>query len=262
MSVLEGILLGLIQGLTEFLPISSSGHLVIGETLLGVNAPGVAFEVVLHVATLVSVIVVYHARLRQLALGALRGDRDAMRFIGLLALATVPAGLVGALFEDAIERAFDAPAITGFMLLVTGVLLWSTRSRRSDLLVERPAPRLALGIGVAQAFAILPGISRSGATITAALWGRMSGEQAAEFSFLLSIPAIAGAAALQAPEIGDSWRTMGGAPLLAGFVAALVAGILAIRTLVWLLRRQAFYAFAYYVWIAGGLFLLTLALGR
>lgn len=260
MSLLDAILLGLIQGFTEFLPVSSSGHLVIGQTLLGVDAPGVAFEVLLHVATLLAVIIVYRARLWQLVAGAARGERDALVFVGLLVLATIPAGLVGVFFEDAIESAFGLPAITGIMLLVTGALLWSTRTRRPTIDVQRPTARLAVGIGVAQAFAILPGISRSGATITAGLWGRMPGERAAEFSFLLSIPAIAGAALLQAGEIGDSWQTTGGPPLLAGFLVALVSGVVAIRSLVWLLRRQAFHAFAYYVWAAGGLFLLFLAL--
>lgn len=260
MNLLDAILLGLVQGLTEFLPVSSSGHLVIGQTLLGVDSPGVAFEVVLHVATLLSVIIVYRARLWQLLVGAARGQRDALVFVGLLVLATIPAGLVGVFLEDAIEGAFGLPAITGFMLLVTGILLWSTRTRRPAADVQRPTARLAVGIGVAQAFAILPGISRSGATITAGMWGRLPGERAAEFSFLLSIPAIAGAALLQAGEIGESWRVTGGLPLVAGFLVALVSGVAAIRSLVWLLRRQAFHAFAYYVWGAGGLFLLFLAL--
>ena len=261
MSVLEAVILGIVQGLTEFLPVSSSGHLVIAEALLGVRAPGVAVEVVLHVATLLSVVIVYQQRLRQLARGALDRDHDAWRFIGLLALASVPAGLVGVFLEDQIERAFDAPAVTGVMLLVTGGMLWSTRRRRgAGSRAERPGAALALGIGIAQAFAILPGISRSGATITAGLWGRLPGERAAEFSFLMSIPAIAGAAVLQAAEIGESWRRVGGASLAAGFAAALVVGVLAIRTLVWLLRRQAFHAFAYYVWPVGALFLLYLAL--
>src|SRR5690606_9048850 len=162
-------------------------------------------------------------------------------------------------FEDAVERAFALPAITGIMLLITGGLLWSTRYRRPASDANGLSARLALGIGVAQAFAILPGISRSGATITAGLWGRLPGDRAAEFSFLLSIPAILGAAVFQADEIGESWRTTGGLPLVVGFFAALVAGVAAIRSLVWLLRRQAFYAFAYYVWAAGGLFLLFLA---
>lgn len=260
MSLLDAILLGLVQGLTEFLPVSSSGHLVIGQTLLGVDSPGVAFEVVLHVATLLSVIIVYRARLWQLVVGAARGQRDALVFVGLLVLATIPAGLVGLFLEDTIEQAFALPAITGIMLLVTGVLLWSTRFRQPASDADLPTARLAFGIGIAQAFAILPGISRSGATITAGLWGRLPGDRAAEFSFLLSIPAILGAALLQIGEIGESWQTTGGAPLVVAFFVALAAGIAAIRSLVWLLRRQAFYAFAYYVWAAGGLFLLFLAL--
>jgi len=258
MSLLDAIILGLVQGLTEFLPVSSSGHLVIAETLLDVPSTGIFVEVALHVATLLSVVIVYRARLAELAIGALRRDPDALRYVAMLILATVPAAVIGLTMKDAVERAFETPALTGFMLLFTGAFLWSTRYvGRPD--PDRPAgPKLALAMGFAQAFALLPGISRSGATITTALWGRASGVRAAEFSFLMSIPAIMGAAILEARNFGGTMSDVGGAPLLVAFLAALAAGILAIRSLVWLLRRQSFYAFAFYVWSAGILFLLLL----
>lgn len=274
MSIFEAIILGIVQGLTEFLPISSSGHLVMTDWLLGLQIPGVLLEVILHVGTLISVVIVYRARLFSLAVGAVRGDRDAWNYVLLLGLATLPAVVVGLFFKDAIESLFDTPAVTGWMLIVTGFLLFSTRWARKrapgpepDAAAEvegaeeavRPAHAspvgwaVALGMGVAQAFAILPGISRSGSTITTALWSRVDAVRAAEFSFLMSIPAIAGAAVLQLGELEG--LTIGWAPLAAGFLAALVAGVAAIQSLVWLLRRQAFHHFAYYLWPAGLLFL-------
>lgn len=274
MSILDAVILGIVQGLTEFLPISSSGHLVMTEYLLGISMPGVLLEVILHVATLLSVVIVYRQRLLGLVRGAFTGDRHAWRYILLLGLATVPAGLVGVFLKDTIEAAFDTPAVTGFMLLVTGMLLYSTRwaagtLEEPDAAAEvegaeaaGPAHAAPLGagmatvMGVAQAFAILPGISRSGSTITAGLWGGVAAVRAAEFSFLMSIPAIAGAAVLQAGDVGE--MTAGWLPLAVGFLAALVAGIVAIRSLVWLLRRQAFHHFAWYVWLVGVLFLTLL----
>jgi undecaprenyl-diphosphatase len=124
-SVLAAIILGLVQGLSEFLPISSSGHLVMAQWLLDVPAPGVVVEVVLHLATLLSVAIVYRAALARLATGSLRGDREQLRYLGLLAIASVPAASVGLGFESAIEAAFDRPELTGALLLVSGALLWS-----------------------------------------------------------------------------------------------------------------------------------------
>jgi undecaprenyl-diphosphatase len=254
----DAILLGLIQGFSEFLPISSSGHLVMGQYFLGVPSAGLFLEVALHVATLLSVVIVYRVRLLALAVGAVRREPEAWRYILLLGLATLPAALVGLTLKDQVGRAFDTPAVTGFMLLVTGALLFSTvyALRRAG---EREIGwGLALLLGCAQAFAILPGISRSGTTITAGLWGRVDPVKVAEFSFLMSIPAIAGAAVLQLPDLSGSVEQIGTVPLLAGFIAALVSGIVAIRFLIWLLRKQSFHLFAYYVWTVGVLFLLYL----
>ena len=130
----EAALLGILQGATEFLPVSSSGHLVIGQAVLGIELPGVAFEVAVHVATLLSVVVVYRDRLLELALGAAKREGAAWRYIGLLALATVPAAVVGVALRSVIEGLFDSTWITGVAFLVTGALLWSVRSaqRRDD----------------------------------------------------------------------------------------------------------------------------------
>lgn len=259
MSYIDAVILGLVQGLTEFLPVSSSGHLVMAQTFLGVPTPGVFLEVTLHVATLLSVMVVYRRRLLALGVGAVRRERDALRYVGMLVLATVPVAVIGLLFEDAVEAAFDTPLVTGLMLLVTGTILWSTTWRRHEGARDEPGTDHALSMGLAQCLALLPGISRSGTTIATGLWLDLEGERAAEFSFLMSLPAIAGAAVLQATELpGDA--DLGG-PLLAAFAAALAAGVAAIKSLVWLVRRRGFHRFAPYVWAVGLFFLGYLYLG-
>jgi undecaprenyl-diphosphatase len=253
MSYFDAVILGLVQGLTEFLPVSSSGHLVMAQAFLGVPQPGVFLEVVLHVATMLSVAVVYRRRLAQLAVGSVRGDRHALRYVGLLALATLPVALVGFFFRHPIQAAFDAPMITGSMLLVTGIILWSTRYVLAERRFDEPRAIHALAMGVLQVLALFPGISRSGSTIAAGLWTGLRGETAAEFSFLMSLIAIAGAALLMATDL-EGIGTVDG-PLILGFLAAMLAGILAIKSLVWLIRHQHFHYFAWYVWPVGILFL-------
>lgn len=263
MTYFDAVVLGLVQGLTEFLPVSSSGHLVIAQQILHVREPGVFLEVTLHVGTLLSVLIVYRRKLLSLLVGLFKADRDALRYIGLLALASVPAAIVGFTLQDTIEAAFKAPAITGVMLLVTGGILWSTRSVEKERPSSRGTPgwALALAIGVAQSFAILPGISRSGSTIATGLWGGLPGATAAEFSFLMSVPAIAGAALLQAKDMSADVAVIGTGHLIVGFITSLVAGIVAIKALVWLLRKQEFHRFAYYLWPVGLLFLAWITLG-
>lgn len=258
MSYLEAALLGLVQGLTEFLPVSSSGHLVMSQTLLGVPQPGIFLEVVLHVATMFSVAIVYRQRLLQLLVGGVRRDPDALRYIGLLALATLPVAVVGLFFRRPIEATFDTPAITGVMLVATGFILWSTRWTIGERPHDQPTARHALAMGFIQILALLPGISRSGSTIAAGLWTGLRGERAAEFSFLMSLIAIGGAAVLQATDL-EAGATVDG-PLVAGFFAALIAGVAAIKSLVWLIRHQHFHYFAWYVWPAGLAFLAYLYL--
>ncbi len=258
MSPWDALWLGLIQGATEFLPVSSSGHLVMAQTVLGISVQGVLFEVATHVATLVSVVVVYRARLAALAVGAVRGERDAWSYVGLLALATLPAAVVGILFEHRIEAMFEDPVVPGFSLLVTGAVLWSARRAVTRAAAERPAVVAALLIGCAQAFALIPGISRSGSTVVAALWLGVEAREAAAFSFLMAIPAIGGAALLQilALEPGSG---PGSVPLLVGGVVAAVTGVLAIRTFVAMLARRSFHLFAPYCWAVASAYLVYLA---
>lgn len=258
MNVWQALLLGIVQGATEFLPISSSGHLVMGQTLLGIQVPGVLFEVAVHVATLLSVAIVYRARLRRLVAGAVQGEAEAWKYLAILAVATVPAALAGTALGDAVERTFEAPAITGIALVTTGAVLWTTRWAIPR--AGRPAPdwRDALLVGTAQAVALVPGISRSGATVVAALWLGIRAEQAAEFAFLMAIPVILGAAALELPALAAGEGGLAWPVLLSGTAAAAVTGVGAIRVFVALLRRRAFHRFAIYCWAAGALFLLYL----
>ena len=259
MSYFDAIVLGLVQGLTEFLPVSSSGHLVMAQAFLHVPAPGIFLEVALHVATLISVMIVYRKKLVDLAVGAARRDPEALRYIGLLILATLPVAIVGFFFRGPIEAAFDTPYVTGFMLLVTGALLWSTTWGGEERPHDQPRPRHAVAMGITQILALLPGISRSGSTIAAGLWTGLRGERAAEFSFLMSLVAVGGAALLQATELEGGVPVDG--PLVVGFVVALVSGVAAIKSLVWLVQRQAFHHFAWYVWAVGLFFLGYLYLG-
>jgi len=260
MSSWEALVLGVVQGATEFLPVSSSGHLVIGQALMGIRIPGVVFEVVVHLATLLSILLVYRERVAGLIRDAAGGSREAWRYLGLLVVATLPAVAAGLLLRRQVETLFEAPAWVGVALLVTGGLLWTTRRALRSEEWGEPALWAALAMGVAQSFALIPGISRSGATVVAGLWLGVEPREAAAFSFLMAVPAIGGAALLQAPEALAGSPGMPAGLLLVGAVAAAVTGVLAIRTFVALLRRRAFHAFAPYCWLVGGGFLAYLAL--
>ncbi len=258
MSLFEAVVLGVVQGLTEFFPVSSSGHLVLGEALLGVDPPGVSFEVVAHLGTLASVLFLYRRRVAELANGLLHRDPGAFRYVGLLALATLPAAVAGLTLSGPIARLFHRPVLAAAALLATGAVVYATR--RLVARGVRPEPRWAgaLAVGVAQAVALVPGISRSGMTVAAALGVGVERERAAEFSFLMSVPAILGASLLELP--GHAGAGPGeGLPLAvmaAAAAAAFVAGVLAIAVFVRWLRAGRFHRFAYYCWAVGASYIL------
>lgn len=260
MNLWQGILLGLVQGLTEFLPVSSDGHLAVIGQVAGVHTPGVFVEVALHVATLGSILVVYGRRFWQLALGVLRRQPEELRYGGLLLIGMIPAGIVGLVFEDLIGRAFNSLWAAGAGFLITAAALWSTRRRgAAPDAAAWPTPVGALIIGLAQALAPLPGISRSGMTIASGLWVGLGAVAAAEFSFLMAIPVIAGAGLLEARYASADLALVGAVPLLVGALVAFFSGVFAIRFLVAMLRRGRFYIFAPYCF-AVGLFTLAYAL--
>jgi undecaprenyl-diphosphatase len=252
----EAIFLGLVQGLTEFLPVSSSGHLVILQTWLGIHEEGMLFEIVLHVATLVSVLIFYRRRVGELVVGVFQRRPDAWRYVGKLALGTLPAVLVVLALGEFLEAQFESAGAAGVGLLLTSAILVSTRRTVETAKLPEPSWAAAWWIGCAQAVAILPGVSRSGSTVAAALALGVRPAAAAEFSFLLGSVAIAGAAVRSFPELARVSVDAGG-PLLLGGVAALVAGVGAIWLFVRLLGSHGFYRFAYYT---GALGLLTLAI--
>jgi undecaprenyl-diphosphatase len=251
--------LGLVQGITEFLPISSDGHLVIFEELLGFHQEGIVFEVAVHVATLLSVLIFFRKRLVELLGGVLAGRPEAFGYAAKLGVATLPAVAAGLFALDFFEGLFDKPWTAGAGLLFTGACLWTTRATLPAARSNEPTWLQALLIGCAQVLAIAPGISRSGTTMATALACGVAPLAAAEFSFLMAIPAIVGAALLQAlkssPPSPELWRAMG-----IGGAVACVAGIGALWLFVRVLRAGAFYRFAWYTWAAGTAFLVWLAL--
>lgn len=241
-------MLAVVQGLTEFLPVSSSGHLVLLQHLTSAFDGDVFLDVVLHVGTLVAVLVVYRREVKRL----LTFDAAAFQYLVALAVGTLPAVMVGLLFKNAIEALFVNPRAAAVALVVTGLILLSTRRAPSDVLrlpggwhPVAPPLHKALLIGCAQALAIIPGISRSGATIAASLWLGLARDEAARFSFLLSVPAIAGALVLHLLH-GDIASEAGIQFLLLGACVAFLVGLGAVRLTALLVVQRHFWKFAFY----------------
>jgi undecaprenyl-diphosphatase len=253
-NLLEALVLGLVQGLTEFFPVSSSGHLLMLQEILGIREEGILFEITVHVATLASVLIFYRRRVGSLMIGALKRSPADLRYAAKLAAATLPAVLAVLVAGDWFEAQFESPRAAGVSLMVTGCILWTTRATIRSAQSTEPSWNVALLIGCAQVLAILPGISRSGITVATALALGVAPLAAAEFSFLMSVIAIAGAAVRSLPDLSSVAPDRIG-PLLAGGFVALVAGVAAIWLFVRLLQTRGFYRFAYYTWLAGALFL-------
>lgn len=245
------LVLGLIQGLTEFLPISSSAHLVFAQALFGLNPPGTVLEGVLHLGTLLAVLVYFRREIGRLVFGVLRGERESRRYLVLLVLGTIPIVVFGLLFREGIERAFSAVRMAGGMLLITGALLWAADRALGRLPGKGLSPVKVLGIGLAQAAALIPGISRSGATVSVGILLGLGAREAARFSFLLSIPAIAGAGLY---SIGGAWGAIRGHEfwgIFVGGVIAFLSGILAIKLLLSFLYRGKLVPFGIYCFVIG-----------
>ncbi|MDE0400926.1 MAG: undecaprenyl-diphosphate phosphatase [Candidatus Poribacteria bacterium] len=277
MTFLEAILLGILQGLTEFLPISSSGHLVLAQTFLGLKEPLVFFDVMLHVGTLAAVLVVYREAIGKLVIGGVSTLADTqfwrkpsagfnasteLKFIWLILLGSIPTGVIAVLFKTELESFFDEVQLVSLMLILTGVILQLPRLRKegvgnSDASTGSLKTWHAPLIGIAQGCAITPGISRSGTTISLALFLGIPAKTAAEYSFLLSIPAILGAVALKIRDVGDT--TIPLYIMGAGMLAAFIVGYIALRLLLVVLNRGKFSLFSYYC-IALGLVSLLIAL--
>jgi len=250
--LIQVVILALIQGLTEFLPVSSSGHLVLAAHFLGAKEGDVFFDVILHLGTLGAVVVVYRREIRRL----LQFDRASLTYLLALVVGTLPAVVVGLLFKDSIEALFGSPLFAAGGLFVTAALLFSARyAPAGETGLQEPwqpvAPPLkkAILIGCGQAFAILPGVSRSGSTIAASLWLRVPRAEAARFSFLLSIPAICGALVLQlggGVAVDTSWSLMG-----LGALVAFLVGLLALRWTALAVVQAHFWKFSGYCLVLG-----------
>lgn len=251
MDFLKTILLGVIQGLTEFLPVSSSGHLVIFQRIFGIEGAGVTLEVLLHFGTLLAVLLVFWRDF----LNLLKFTRDTVqrRFLLLLILGCIPTALIGYFLGDFVKSIFHSLPLTGAALLVTGVILKVLTllpEGKKDIGTMKPVD--ALWVGLLQGIAIIPGISRSGSTITAALWRGLDRNTAIRYSFMLAAPVIFGATLLEVKELITVGMDLS---LLwsytAATAAAFVTGVLAIKVFIRLLQQRKFHYFVYYCWVLG-----------
>lgn len=249
--LLEYIFLGIVQGLTEFLPISSTGHLVLFRKLFGLDEIGLLFDTMLHLGTLIAVIVVFWPEIRQLI------ANPTSKLARLLVVGTIPTGVIGLAFEDYFEEISRTGVTIGWEFLATGVILWTVESmRKGHRRFEQINYTDALIIGTLQGAAILPAISRSGLTIAGSLLRGIDRADAARFSFLLSLPAILGACTLQTVKLTQNpLDTAMLIPMIVGTFFAAVAGYFAIRWMLKIISTGSMKGFAVYVWILGGIIL-------
>lgn len=260
MNLIDAIILGVLQGLTEFLPVSSSGHLEIGKALLGLKLTGnesLLFTVVVHFATATATLVVYRKDVAQIINGLFKfKSNDETRFVGLIILSMIPAGVIGLLFEEQLEALFEGNiGFVGAMLIITGILLFiADKSKASSKSIS---PINAFVIGVAQAIAILPGISRSGATISTSVILGIDRDRAARFSFLMVIPVIFGKIILDTGDLIQEASAVE-APtqipflvLLIGFVSSFAVGIAACKLMIAMVKKAQLKYFSFYCFVVG-----------
>ncbi len=266
MTTIQAIILGIIQGLTEFLPVSSSGHLVILQNFMGITEGSLEFTIVLHLGTLLAVVVAYYKSIWNMIkefflmigdLVTLKGpnlDKSKYRrYIVYILVASVPAGIVGVLFEDFISEKFGSLIVVAIMLLITGVLLvlGDVLGKRNTKEIQQLGPKKSFIIGIFQMFAITPGISRSGSTIVGGLLSGLKKEEAVEFSFLMSIPAVLGSLLLKIKDIWAIGASTSFAPLIIGFLCAAIIGYFSIVLLNSIVKKGKLYYFSIYCWIVG-----------
>ena len=268
MDPLEAIILGIIQGLTEFLPISSSGHLVLFQQLFGLKEAELFFDVCVHLGTLAAVIVVFYREIQNIIAALLRlvssaGEKETilrqidsdpeLKMALLIIIGSIPTAVLGLMFKSIADQLFSSSFFTGLALMVTGLLLWLTRRAKLDNKgagIESFSRTKAFIIGIVQGLAIIPGISRSGSTISIGLLLGIDREVAARYSFLLSIPAIVGAAALSLKDGLSQTDPAIRLSLLGAAVAALI-GYAALKVLLRMVKKGRLYVFAPYCWLVG-----------
>ncbi|WHY85310.1 undecaprenyl-diphosphate phosphatase [Neobacillus novalis] len=255
---LEALILGIIQGLTEFLPISSTGHLYLGRNLFGLEEAGLLLDTMLHVGTLLAVFVFYKAEFIKI----IKNPFSKLTF--LLVVGTIPAVIFGLAFKDYIDEISKTGVTIGWEFLLTGIFLWLADSAKNGhKKMDNISYKDAFIIGTFQAVAIMPAISRSGMTIVAALWRKLDRETAAYFSFLLSTPAIAGAIVLQTKDLlSGAGEEISLSALLVGIVSSAIFGYIAVKWMIGYLRKHSLKPFAYYVWALGVLVLVFQFTGK
>jgi len=272
MTLIQALFSGIIQGLTEFLPVSSSGHLVLLQHLFGLKEQALFFDISLHMGTLAAVVFFFRKEVGSIITAVFRGlallvrgktamaqlyaDMD-IRMAVLIVAGCVPTAIIGLVFNNLAERIFSSLFLVGIMLILTGGFLWSTRwIKKTGDGIERFSIKNAVWIGIIQGLAILPGISRSGSTITAALFLGINRETAARYSFLLSIPAIVGAEILSLmnlpPEMTVSLKAT-----LTGTATACIVGYVSLKMLVYIVGRGRLYIFSPYCWLVGAIILIA-----
>ncbi len=253
MSIWEAIIVGIVQGLAEFLPISSSGHIVLAQMLLGIEENSLSFEIVLHLGTLLSVLIYFRARLWKLCQSLWTKDMKEERMMILwLGVATVPAVIAYKLYSEYFKKAYENPVLVSGLLLLTAALLFVPKLVKNK--TSNVGAKSSLWMGLAQAFAILPGISRSGSTIAAGLVSGVKAEKAAEFSFLMSIPAIAGGFVLNLKDESERLGSWGKAlescssdAYIWGAVASAIVGLFAIFIAMKVVKKGKLEYFSYYL---------------
>jgi undecaprenyl-diphosphatase len=263
MNIIESFLLGLLQGVTEFLPISSSGHLVLAQELLKRNLDqGITFEVVVHFGSLFSIAIFFRQRLftiiKTVCFFMIKpsqweknwSEQYNVRFVFYVILSMIPAAMIGFLMKDYIKLMFSSPMLVSCMLLITGLILYSTKFQNDGVRLVTPFKGFIMG--VAQALAVIPGISRSGTTITTGVWLGMKKNEVADFSFLMLLPILGGAMILEFKEMSEiGLASQPLADLAVAFFASLISGLIALKYLIQLFKGRNLHYFSYYCWLVG-----------
>ena len=268
----QGIILGIIQGLTEFLPVSSSGHLVLGQIFFGITQSQLTFDISVHVGTLLAVLVVYFSDISAM-LSSLLGfflkavsfkpvshliteDQD-LRLAGLIVIGSIPTAIIGLVLKQFEHILFTSELLVGVMLILTGTILWVSRNYYySENIKHRFGIKKAFFIGISQGIAVIPGISRSGTTIAVGMFLGLDRHTAAKFSFLLSIPAILGAQVLSIKDMINGGLIIDPVIIYAT-IASFITGLVALKILLTLVHSGRFHLFAPYCWLIGSLVLLS-----
>lgn len=271
MTILQSILLGVLQGITEFLPISSSGHLVLLQNFFGIKEGNLFFTEMLHFGTLFSIIIVYFNDIINIIVEFFKMIGEGFktkkmkirnkyqRLAVMIIVGSIPTAIIGILFKDFFEKLYSSVMAIGFAFLITGFLMWIADKKTSEIKTANNMTGLdAITVGIFQGFAIVPGISRSGSTIVAGLLRGFERPLATEYSFLLSLPATFGAGVFGIKEALEvSSNVEFSIPLILGVITSTVVGVLGLKLLINLLNKKKFHYFSYYLWTIGILTIIS-----